>query len=139
MEKLKTKKSLKYILLLIFILIVIFLWMRNLYEIKTTNFQCTGELLDNVYTRDVEEITVFLKIEEWGPGLLWRSQENNGSAWLEIPNRVIVYYSNIQQVGQMIHIYRYESFAGNFSTLSKSLMVQADNFGFFTGSCVIID
>lgn len=134
MNQSKIKKLLKYVGLPMFALIVIYLIVVN-FSATESNFKCTGQISLN---GDTQSKTVYIKLTQYRSWVgLW--SDSKGNVRLEIPNEAVIYYSRINKTGDMFQIYRSGELAGNFSKISKSLMIQADDFGIFDGSCVVTD
>jgi len=127
------KQALKYIGFIILILIALFFFVVN-FSAARTSYQCTGELTEN---GTAQPTTVFITIEEYRPWVgLW--SDSDGSMKLEIPNVIHKYYPRVERVGEQRQIYQ-EGLVGNFSTLSKTLALDIEFFGFFDGNCQSVD
>jgi len=103
-----------------------------------SSYECTGELSSGESTT---QKTIYIVLTEYP---LWTGiwSDSDGNVKLEIPNETVDYYSHTVKVGTMIQIHNpiYDSpgeIKGNFSTLSKALMLKIGD-RFFTGKCIAI-
>jgi len=66
---------------------------------------------------------------------LW--SDSDGDLWVEVPGRTVEYFSYLKKAGDIYSVSedKGKGFAGNFSTLSRSLNLQIADKIFFDGSC----
>lgn len=113
-------------------------WFLVEYSSVETKYECKGSIAN---AEEKMPITVFTKIVQyrWWVGL-W--SDNNGNVWVEIPNKALEYYEQMEVVGDQRQIYntissdgtKAKKMAGNFSTLSRVLALKM-SLGFFDGKC----
>jgi len=129
------KKSIKYIGFAVLGIVILFFFFAN-FSAAESSFQCSGEMSLNGTTRPM---TVYLKLTEYRPWVsLW--SDSDASINLEIPNEWVEYYGHVKEVGDQLQIYKtypQKTLKGNFSTLSKTLVIDLESpFGFFDGNCI---
>jgi len=133
------KKLIKFILglaLSVVALVALYVLLNFLYYLSDwkTHYECKG-----VYTEG-ENVSgeLFLTIEEYSPFEFARG--SSGRARIEIPGVFAAYYySHIEGLGDLIHIYydsppNYSELKGSFSLVSKDLLLDTP-YSFFDGRC----
>jgi hypothetical protein len=98
-----------------------------------SRFECTAETNSAI---GPDPATVFVKLERfrWWVGL-WA--DSNGAIWIEVPNRQILYYGFVREVGDQLQFSQSQEamLEGNFSTLSSALRVHSPGALEFVGGC----
>ena len=124
----------KRIITIVAILIAIVFYILN-FSIAYYRYECNG----TIQKKEAEEyLTVFLKLGVLSSHTkLW--SDSDGSLWVESPNQWVDSYTDLDKVADSYQIYSYENeLKGNFSTLSKTIMLDTD-FGFYDGRCKEIE
>lgn len=119
--------------LLVFALLL-FVFGAN-FSVVESRFECNGKI---TASGGEQPAKVFLKLEKyrWWVGL-W--SDSSGSAWVEVPNQTIAYFSHVTEAGDQLQLW--DSFgspsnlSGIFSTLSRTLGVKIGAMGVFDGTC----
>ncbi|MBU1180259.1 hypothetical protein KJ885_04910 [Patescibacteria group bacterium] len=133
--KKSTKKIVSIIILIIITLIlgaVSLFFIVVKFSAVETRFKCSGEIS---YKGKTYSTDVYIKVNEWRWWVgLW--SDSDGDVALEIPNTIHERYNHVEEVGEVLHIYRgYPNLRGQFSKLSKTLAIDIPFFGFFDGTC----
>ena len=115
---------------LLFILLLVYIVALQLSVTKTV-YQCDGEM---VKLEKADQLSVYLKLEEWGWVIQLTSDGRAGVVWIEIP-QAYVGYSDLVDVGTQYQIWKNSKLMGNFSKLSKTVAINFDHRGFFDGQC----
>ena len=93
-------------------------------------YQCDGAIEAEQGTT---KATVFLKLQLYRRWVFWA--DSRGAAWTEIPNEQLEYYPRLNDAGDLIMMFSYDSkHMGGFSTLSHALQLGTP-LGGFTGMC----
>lgn len=125
------KLNIKSIIFTFIVLLIITFGVVLGFSSEVSRFECDGQITSK---NDTQPATIYIKLEEyrWWVGL-W--SDSNGNLRLEIPNMVYQYYSHIDDLGELLHIYPSpDEFRGSFSKLSKILAIET-SVGFFDGKC----
>ena len=120
----------KYIAVVLILLVMGYLFLVNFSAVES-RLACAGTMTSN---NEKSASEVFLKLQKyrWWVGL-W--SDSQGSAWLEIPNKAVHYYSHVRLVGDQLQIFETPgSIKGTFSTLSLALNLLTP-LGTFEGTC----
>jgi len=126
-------KLIKYLGALLITVVVLFLFVANFSSVSS-HFKCVGEISSG---ENKELKTIFIVLEEYRWWVsLW--SESDGNIKLEIPNKIVDYFSHVVEVGSQLQIYDpLNEMKWRFSTLSKTLALKVP-FGFFDGKCEAI-
>jgi hypothetical protein len=106
-----------------------------LVQIKFSEIQSKYEC-DGVFSSADQKTAgkIFIELNEFRFWVhLW--SESDGILYTEIPNELFYYYEEISDIGDIIQIYKDNSFVGQFSKLSKTLALKTPTTGFFDGTC----
>lgn len=102
------------------------------YSSTNTVFACTG-----AFTKAGEASgpdTIYLDLEQfrWWVGF-W--SDSDGTLWVEIPGRLVLYFADLTEAGNVIRIHKHDdTFAGQLSTLSGAVSINTI-YGVFDGQC----
>ena len=124
----------KKVIISLSILLALIIYILN-FSVTYYRYECNGTIQKN----GVEENqTVFLKLGVLAfHTKLWA--DSDGSLWIELPNQWVDSYTDLDKVGESYQISSYEgALKGNFSTLSKTIMLDTE-FGFYDGKCSEIE
>lgn len=100
------------------------------FSAKETRFECTGTLNAG---GNPDQRTIYIKLNEYRPWVhLWTDAD--GDLTFEVPNQFYGYYTPIRITGDHLRIFDGENIAGNFSRLSKAIMLKVHT-GYFEGTC----
>ena len=102
------------------------------YSSTNTVFACAGAFTQAGEVSGPDTIYMDLKQFSWWVGF-W--SDSDGSLWVEIPDRLVLYFSDLTEAGNFIRIHKHDdTFAGQLSTLSGSVSINTI-YGVFDGQC----
>jgi hypothetical protein len=124
----------KITLISLSVLLLLIIYVFN-FSVTYYRYECNGIIQKK---EAKEDLTVFLKLGVLAfHTKLW--SDSDGSLWIESPNQWVDSYTDLDKVADSYQIYSYENeLKGNFSTLSKTIMLDTD-FGFYDGKCKEIE
>lgn len=124
-------KALKILGGLLVLAVLLFLFVAN-FSTMESRYECSGQITANEIEQPAK---LFFKLERYRWWVsLW--SDSKGSAWVEVPNETVRYFSHISEAGDLLKFSDSPGkFGGYFSTLSLAIGVPLGTFGVFDGTC----
>ena len=124
----KFLKSFSKPILSIFLLLIVVLIFLRFFNITSTNYKCIGAIKEN-------NTEVFVSLEKY----LLSADNSSGRLKIEMPGKHYDIYK-LKEVGSIYHLSRLGSddFSGQMSTLSNTLSLNIERYGFFEGKCKVV-
>ena len=124
----------KKVIISLSILLVLIIYILN-FSVTYYRYECNG----TIQKEGIEEQqTIFLKLGVLAfHTKLWT--DSDGHLWIEAPNQWVKAFTDLDEIEDSFQIFSYEgALKGNFSTLSKSIMLDTE-LGFYEGQCKEIE
>lgn len=124
----KFLKSFSKSILPIFLLLIVVLIFLRFFNTTTTNYKCAGVIKEN-------NTEVFVSLEKY----LLSVDNSLGRLKIEMPGKHYDIYK-LKEVGSFYHLSRLgnDDFSGQMSTLSNTLSLNVELYGFFEGKCEVV-
>ena len=120
----------KFLGVSMFFVMALFLVVVNFSSVSS-RYECKGKILLG-QSSNLKTLYIIVDEYRWWVGL-WSNAF--GVMQMEIPGEIVNYYSNVNEVGEQLHVYSSSNeLVGNFSNLSKTLTLDT-SIGFFDGKC----
>jgi len=122
-------KAVKFVAGLAIFAVLLFVFLAKFSAVES-RFECSGDISAEGVSHPT---TIYMVLTEyrWWVGL-W--SDYDGNIWVELPDKTLHYYGNIEKILTNYHINDPISGRGTFSTLSKALDIKTP-YGFFDGKC----